>query len=80
MPDLDIDSRYESELDGAFPIRIVNSGAILAQDPNFSIVVDVRGVVQQVAGSGTALDMNEGGTVVGFIFSGALTFAAEWVP
>jgi hypothetical protein len=69
------------ELDGFGPTRIVNSGAILAQDPVRGIVVDVAGVVQQVAGSGTvALDMNEGRSVVGFVFSDVLAFAAEWVP
>ena len=69
------------ELDGLFPARIVNSGAILAQDFAVGIVIDAAGVIQHVAGPGTfALDMNESGTVVGYILGDVLTSAAEWVP
>jgi hypothetical protein len=70
------------ELDGFFPIHIVNSGAIVAQaDANLGIVVDAAGMVQQVAGPGAiARDINEGGTVVGLLLGDVLTSAAEWVP
>jgi hypothetical protein len=71
------------ELDGLFfPVRIVNSGAILAENfSDLSIVVDAVGAVQQVAGPGTfAIDMNEGGAVVGYVIGDVLASAAEWVP